>query len=455
MTLNLVVWKRRLREAGLWLAVLGGLGAFVGFVALTRQPDHPAFEWLAGRPVVGMLFDELRRPYLRRDRAIEQNASRSGGASSRPADEPAQGRVSTEWIGIGARIHAEPGGAVIDMTQRLANYRVRSRQGSWVEIELFDGSTGWVDRSRPRDLTPPLGEAPEPPGPLRARPADEERLRLVLDAMGPGRREMKIAGYEVWTDVDGRVPLFDALRRRLRRADASYEALYGRLPVGVPAESLALLSDLEVYLEVQEQVRGLEGVRGSLGHTAGGLAVAAVGDRPVDEVVSTVLHEVGHLLNRRALGPSLPAWLSEGLAEHFSSLGPGLLQGERPERAARFRRVEGMAVLYSGPRASLRLLAERARMSRLPDLRELLEMDSDPFVRGPEAPLRYAAASFFVDFLLRDETLGERFRDFLERVAAGGGVDARALGEQLGRDWSLLDLQFNQWLVALDLEAGA
>lgn len=341
------------------------------------------------------------------------------------------------------------------MTQRLANYRVRSRQDPWVEIERADGSTGWIDRSRPRDLTPPLGEAPEPPGPLRARPADEERLRLVREAMGTAERRLEIAGYEVWTDVQGRDQMFDALRRQLRQAEASYETLYGRRPVGVPAESLALLVGVEDYLAVQEQVRGLEGVRGSLGHTVGGLAVVAVGGRSRDEVVSTALHEVGHLLNRRALGPSLPAWLSEGLAEHFSSLGPGLLQHERPERAPRFRRVEGMAVFYSGPRASLRLLAERARTSRLPDLRDLLEMDSDRFVRGAEAPLRYAAASFFIDFLLRDEALGRRFRAFLESVASGGGVDAAALGEWLERDWALLDLQFNQWLVALDLEAGA
>ena len=454
-----VVWRRRLREAFLWLVLAGILVAFGGFVFMTRSPDHPAFAWLAERPLVGPILDEARRPYLRRDRAT---AVRRAGGARAPAsgDASSQGDGSpefdTEWIGIGARIHSSPdGGAVLDVTQRLANYRVHSRQDPWIEIERFDGSRGWVDRSRPRDMTPPLGNAPEPPGPLRARPADPARLNLARDAMGPSARRLEIAGYEIWTDVEGRERLFGGLQVRLERAEGDYEALYGQRPVGKPAESLVLLARIEDYLSMQEQVRGLEGIRGSLGHAAGGLAVAAVGRRPRGEVESTVMHEVGHLLNRRALGPSLPAWLSEGLAEHFSGLGPALLRGERVERAARFRRVEGSMALYSGPRAGLRLLAERAQVGRLPDLRDLLEMDSDAFVRGPEAPIRYAAASFFIDFLLSEEALRDRFRAFLGDVAGGGDVDAAALASRLDRDWSFLDLQFNQWLVALDVEAGA
>lgn len=435
--------------------LLGILAVFVGFVAMTRRPDHAAFQWLAQRPVVGPVFDEVRRPYLRREGGANRREASSDSSSGTTDHDDATSPIDTEWIGIGARIHARPDEAtVLDITQRLANYRVQTRRGSWVEIELGDGSTGWVDRARPRDLTPPLGEATEPPGPLRARPADAARLDLVREAMGPSSRRLEIGGYEVWTDVEGRERLFEALGARLDRAESDYEALYGRRPVGTPAESLVLLATVDEYLAVQEQVQGLEGIRGSLGHAAGGLAVAAVGRRARGDVESTVLHEVGHLLNRRALGPSLPAWLSEGLAEHFSSLGPALLRGTRPERAARFRRVEGSTVLYSGPRAGLRLLAERARVGRLPDLRELVEIDADLFVRGSEAPLRYAAASFFIDFLLRDEALAERFRAFLDDVAAGGAVDAAALGGRLGRDWSFLDLQFNQWLVALDAQAG-
>lgn len=455
MPTDFPVWRRRLREAALWLSLLSLLAGFVGFVAMTRLPDHRAFDWLAQRPVVGPMFDEVRRPYLRRDRAVARRArsAREAGAGDAATRREA---VDTEWIGIGARIHARPDQSeVLDVTQRLANYRVRNRRGSWIEIELVDGTTGWVDRSRPRDLTPPLGEAPEPPGPLRARPADPARLRLAREAMGSAVRRLEMAGYDVWTDVEGREGLFESLRNRLERAEEDYEALYGRRPVGEPAEALVLLATVEVYLVVQEQVRGLEGIRGSLGHAAGGLAVAAVGGRSTAEVESTVLHEIGHLLNRRALGPSLPAWLSEGLAEHFSSLGPSLLRGVRPEVAPGLRRVEGSTVLYSGPRAALRLLAEHARNGRLPDLRDLLGMDSDRFVRGPDAPLRYAAASFFVDFLLREEALAERFRGFLREVAEGGAVDAAVLGARLERDWSFVDLQFNQWLVALDVEAGA
>lgn len=460
------VWRRRLREALLWIALAGILTGFTGFVLMTRRPDHPVFDWMAERPFVGPIFDELRRPYLRRERALARTNSERGTRSDLPADVDLEGdalsrigrspEVDTEWIGIGARIHASPeGGEVLDMTQRLANYRVRTRLGAWIEIEMFDGSTGWVDRSRPRDLRPPLGETPEPPGPLRARPADPARLKLAREAMGRAARRLEIAGYQVWTDVEGRAQLFEGLRARLERAERDYEALYGRRPVGEPAESLVLLARIDDYLIVQEQVRGLEGIRGSLGHAAGGLAVAAVGRRPRGEVESTVLHEVAHLLNRRALGPSLPAWLSEGLAEHFSSLGPALLRGERPERAAQFRRVEGSTALYSGPRAALRLLAERAQVGRLPDLQDLLEMDADEFVRGPEAPLRYAASSFFIDFLLNDSAFAGRFREFLDDVAGGGAVDAQSLSARLDRDWARLDLQFNQWLVALDLEAGA
>lgn len=46
-----------------------------------------------------------------------------------------------------ANVRSEPGGAVLWEAYRFTPFRVTARRGSWVEIEDFEGDSGWVHKS--------------------------------------------------------------------------------------------------------------------------------------------------------------------------------------------------------------------------------------------------------------------------------------------------------------------
>jgi hypothetical protein len=175
------------------------------------------------------------------------------------------------------------------------------------------------------------------------------------------------------------------------------------------------------------------------------------GDRPAAEVAGTLVHELAHLLNRRGLGPALPPWLDEGIADDLAqsdfSATDALLPGTLGGTVSR----QGGQIDLRGARASLLLVQRAAENASAPQLPRLLERDWDDFV-GAESEQLYAGSLFWVRYLLAGEggALASSFRTFLRGVAEGRPATPEELSLRLGRPWPHLELGYRAWLRSLD-----
>jgi hypothetical protein len=187
------------------------------------------------------------------------------------------------------------------------------------------------------------------------------------------------------------------------------------------------------------------------GHAGGGVAVLPLGDRTARQAAGTLIHEIAHLLNQRAFGAELPAWLDEGLAGDLElvEVGSG---GELIES----RWADGPAAGYRGRRTRFgplvaldRLLADAAR-GRLETLPDLMALDRPTLVASPRRAELYAQAALWVRFLLDDPARAAAFRRFLAALAASrapltdGG--AAQLADTLATDLPALEHPFRRWL---------
>ncbi|MGH2628331.1 MAG: hypothetical protein ACRDHY_16965 [Anaerolineales bacterium] len=236
----------------------------------------------------------------------------------------------------------------------------------------------------------------------------------------------------------------------------AYRGRYGLAPVGEPAETVVLFAGEAAYRAFQEREAQLAGLAAS-GHTVPGPVALFDGGRGRAEVAGTLVHELAHLLNRRAIGPALPSWLDEGIADDLAlsrideagRLAPGTLGGAVVQEGHRRELFGAPAVLHR--------LAAGIEEERLRPLPELLDLDWGPFVAGAGARLHYAQASFWVRYLLDGEggALAPAFRAFLAGVAAGGSVAPEALRSRLSRSWEELEAGFRAWLLAEEAAMAA
>jgi hypothetical protein len=225
--------------------------------------------------------------------------------------------------------------------------------------------------------------------------------------------------------------------------------------MGDPAEAVVLYQSDIAYRLMQRQTPRLAGLT-SAGHNTQGVAVVYSGSRSHREVTRTVIHELAHFINRRAVGPQLPPWLGEGIADDVAHarideegrLDPAELGGERLKRGDEVRLEGGYAALWR--------LREATRSGGLPELPGLMRSDWEAFVKTPKVQLHYDAASFWIRFLLEgdDDRWAAAFRSFLDAVAEGGPATAEALGIRLGEDWSVLDDRFRAWIEEKAAGAG-
>jgi len=303
--------------------------------------------------------------------------------------------------------------------------------------------------SRPPEGPPPLGSAPAPPRPLPGQSPDPERLERAVGMLGPGRRAGQVGGYTLHTDVDDPA-LLERLDRFAGDLEGIYRLRYGLALVGQPAEAVVLYRREEDYRRFERTEERLAGV-GSMGHTRRGVVAFYRGDRPAAEVAGTLVHELAHLLNRRGLGPALPPWLDEGIADDLAqsefSATDALLPGTLGGTVSR----QGGQIDLRGARASLLLVQRAAENATAPQLPRLLERDWDDFV-GAESEQLYAGSLFLVRYLLAGEggALAPSFRVFLRGVAEGRPATPEELSLRLGRPWPHLELGYRVWLRSLD-----
>jgi hypothetical protein len=236
--------------------------------------------------------------------------------------------------------------------------------------------------------------------------------------------------------------------------DAAYRERFGVVPVGEAAEAVVLFADAADYERFKRSEQEISHLPAA-GHTSLGLVAIGVGERHSESAGAVLVHEIVHLLNRRALGPALPPWLDEGIADALaiSRLGPdGALDPRRVGGTARSTRGEGGRTLHvEGGWASVAQLRRSLAGAPLDRLPRLLAADWRAFVAVPERETRYAESALFVRFLLDagDPRLEEGFRAYLQGVAAGGDAGAEALRSALGIEWPELAVRFRVWLEAL------
>ncbi|HEX2164291.1 MAG TPA: hypothetical protein VHM02_10110, partial [Thermoanaerobaculia bacterium] len=328
----------------------------------------------------------------------------------------------------------------------LAFLPVLSREGGWAEV-LYQGRRGWVDES---------WQVPHPrrgarQGGMRARfePVRASRgdlLRQARKLLGVRRTERALGAYELWTDVDDE-NLLAMLDQVAGVAEEAYFARFARLPTGDPLRSAVLFA-------AEADYRSYSGDRmpasGHAGHAAGGVLASYVEGRSRRAVATTVVHEIAHLMNARALARALPAWLEEGLAEELAAL----WVEDDATIDSTDRRAAALAASFRGPsELDRRLLALGAAVDggALPRLPEVLTMTQEQFYAG-DSWVNYAYAGAFVRYLLAGD--GGRHRDgflrFLERIADGYAPNPALLLDSYGtRDVEhLVELErgFRAWL---------
>ncbi|HEX6203830.1 MAG TPA: hypothetical protein VF100_12570 [Thermoanaerobaculia bacterium] len=447
--------RRFLRELSIWGPLVALIAAGGLFAWGTHHPDAgwlvAAEEW----PGVGDWVGRFRDRYSGRQAAARHRAV--GGREvvvvpewvSEPGDPmaPAAGAAveGHAWVAAGEPLREAPDdrAAVRGRVDGFRHLPVVERRGEWARV-LSPAGEGWVRPFRGRAGEPPLGRGTVPPRPLPGRAADPRVLAAAVDLLGVAGPAGRLGPYALYTDAP-RARLF-ALDRLAAAVEPVYRARYGRTPVGEPRETIVLFAREEDYRRFQSADELLAGLPAA-GHTAGGVVAFHLGEAPA-EVAATLVHELAHLLNRRALGPMLPPWLDEGLADDLAGsevtatggLVPGRIGGSITEYPERLE--------FRGAVAALRQLDQAFAAGRAVPLSRLTAMEWEEFVRSEASRLHYAEAAFLVRWLIDggDPARAEGFRRFLAAVAAGGPVSGEALRGELGLSWEEIETGLARWV---------
>jgi hypothetical protein len=296
---------------------------------------------------------------------------------------------------------------------------------------------------------PPLGEAAAPVLPVPARPADPERLARALASLGQRGERLDLAGYAGYSDL-GDAGLAGRMRALAAGLEGRYRERLGRTPIGAPAESIVLFAREADYRAFQQSEARLADLAIATGHSGYGLVALYAGGRAGDEIVATLTHELVHLLNRRAIGPALPPWLDEGLAE---DLAESPLDERGLPRLGDFSGAperQGDRVELRGGLAALESLGRALETTGTPALVSLARLDWESFVAPGKGAIHYAEGFLFVRFLLDggDAGLERGFRNYLDAVAHGESAEPETLERELGRSLAALEAPYRAWVTA-------
>ncbi len=344
------------------------------------------------------------------------------------------------------------------------------RQPPWVRVAYGD-LRGWM-LSRSQELRTAKPAAGESRAWSSANAwVDREALTRANAFLGAGARLETLGPYRLLTDVEpGK--LLNSLAAIARSLPASYAERYGLSSPEPGEETVLLFARAESYRAFTDAEPGLAQLEPS-GHAGNGIAALAVAER--DEAEALLVHELVHLLNRRALGLAvdLAPWLDEGLAEDlaYSQVDSSgrLRLGSLAGRTRSTNSVGGslgklagdsFQITTLGPRALLLDLIARWSEPDRPPVLEILDLGWSEFADPESRSLLYPASGFLVRYLLDGSGFdgpgpqgsGRRsapaFRTFLQAVAAGGASDGRTLLAALGTSEKELEAGFSAWLRA-------
>jgi hypothetical protein len=466
------------RERSAWLMLTTGVLALGGVTWLSRHPDHPLVHRATDWPLVGGLAEWLRASYL--DPGVIEVApaglpAARSGERAQPAEPPRvsvqEGRVDEgsagvvlrnapppgdprprAWVGPASRLQREPDPLAPELPRRgvLAEVAVAERRGGWVGLDLGSEGIGWLPAA---DLErPPLGDEPLPARPIAGRAATPEQLARVEELLGAELFRASLGPYALLADVDP-AGLPAGLAALAVGLEEVYRQRYGLALEPGGSETLVLVATPGRF----EALKGDDAALRPLpahGFVSGGLVVIDVGGRSAAEVAGTLAHEIAHLLNRRALGPSLPPWLDEGIADDLGLSEIGLDSGTlRPDSLASTVVAHGNQLEIRGAWAALSQLRAGLATQSAREFAALFDRDWASFVAAERRQLDYAASGFFVRFLLSggDPKLRQSFLAFLAEVAAGDRGGEASLARRLGVPWPMLLARFRLWLEAREV----
>jgi len=465
------------------LLLLGAAGAFSW---MTLHPEAPIIERAQSWPIVGGLAQRFRAAYVAPKREGREDRESKGEFVADPgADEAGRGGyddaidpslfepVAREptgalpfvWVNEGARLQTRATSESEVAHEFVAPERlsVLERRGDWYRVLpqarriRLVGETepvGWVYLPDYDELSdPPFGSQPARLRPLASTPPDTDFLDAARQQLTT-EEEWTVGSYRLYSD-GGDAQFYEWLDHVVSQLESEYAARYGLRPRDEPQEVIVLF-------ETEEQYRGFESVDRRIaglsagGHAFKGLAATWIGDRSRETVASVVLHELVHLVNRRAIGPALPPWLDEGLAEDFAtaSISPDgevqveVVGGTRDE-------IGRGTVILEGGWASVKLLQKALREGTAPKMETLLTADWDGFVRAEDREVHYAYTGLFLRYLQREETHQKAaFRSFLRDVSEGESADGRVLLSALLAQDPAIERRFHEWAKSIDPLAG-
>ncbi|MEM6457386.1 MAG: hypothetical protein AAF772_20025, partial [Acidobacteriota bacterium] len=282
-------------------------------------------------------------------------------------------------------------------------------------------------------------------------------------------RRAQLGPYELHTNLAAEDPLLPRLDAIASSIASVYRARYGLTPLGAPTSVIALFDDLAGYRALQMEDPALVALADAGaeigGHAGGGVAAVWRGGRADDVVASTLIHELVHTLNRRALGPALPPWLEEGLAEELAlsavdrdgRIDPARLSGTTQRTALGTRETirDGLAMRttdvridHTGGLAVVTTLRTAQQRGRLVSLGALVQLDQQAFVGDAQRRLHYGQAGLWLRALLSEPATEATLRAYLAGVADGAPATGEALRMRLDRPWTALDAAFHAWLDA-------
>ena len=362
---------------------------------------------------------------------------------------------AVEAVSEGTHVRREPDGgstsvAVVDVDMNLP---VLTRCGGWVRVRYLEWK-GWVWTGH--------GDAPRVRG-SRLKPPlpDQASLDLARGLLAGRAAERAFGPYTFLTDVrdEGLLARFGRTAAALSEIHA---ARYGARALPTAGAVIVVFGREADYRTYERSAEGVAGL-GARGHAGGGLAALTIDNLDADEATALVVHEVAHMLNRAALGPDLPPWLDEGIAEDmaFSRFGPSGALVPGTWRSRRFvstwiakdsngRDVNVVKTSISGPGVTAADLVRRGREGTLPSLELLVSLSYPDFVSVEARPVTYPMSCLLVRYLL--EVHAAAFHAFLATVAAGGTEEGLDLFAGLCQDAQTLEKGFKAWLPALWLD---